>query len=57
MVYRWADDEWIVWFAAKEQEETQKPSTGATVNMQRAKANEEARIQREAMRKELLGEK
>ena len=54
---RWADDELIVWFAAKAQEETQKPSTGATVNTQRAKANDEARLQREAMRKELLGEK
>lgn len=45
----------IVWFAAKEKEELRKNSPATTVDS-RAKT-EEARIQREAMRKELLGEK
>lgn len=44
----------IVWFAAKENEALQRNSpVGSTGS--RSKTNEEARIQREAMRKELLG--
>lgn len=43
-----------VWFAAKEQEQQR---TQQAVDTPRTKPNDEARIQREEMRKELLGEK
>lgn len=51
----------IVWIAAKEQEEARAQAAqqklDAAAGPQRAKNNEETRIQREEMRKELLGEK
>lgn len=46
----------VVWFAAKEQEQ-QRAQQGGAIGTPRTKANDEARIQREEMRKELLGEK
>lgn len=51
----------IVWYAAKEQEEARalaaQQKAEAAAGTQRIKNNEETRIQREEMRKELLGEK
>lgn len=43
----------IVWFAAQEEQDRKR----AQLEAQRAQAKEESRIQREEMRKELLGEK
>lgn len=42
----------IVWFAAKEQEQERRSSPDSQI---RNKANEVAQLQREEMRKELLG--
>lgn len=51
----------IVWIAAKEQEEARTQAAQqkleAAGGTQRIKNNDETRIQREEMRKELLGEK
>lgn len=43
----------LVWFAAQEQQEMKH----AEMEAQRARAKDEARVQREEMRKEMLGEK
>lgn len=43
----------LVWFAAQEELDKKR----AVVEAQRAKAKEESRVQKEEMRKELLGEK
>ncbi|ODM21077.1 Assembly factor cbp4 [Aspergillus cristatus] len=50
----WSKSDKSIWFAAKEQEQQR---TQQAVDTPRTKANDEARIQREEMRKELLGEK
>jgi hypothetical protein len=42
-----------VWYAAQEEQDRKR----AELEAQRARAKEESRIQREEMRKELLGEK
>ena len=51
----------IVWIAAKEQEEARaqaaQQKVEAAAGTQRVRNNEETRLQREEMRKELLGEK
>lgn len=43
----------LVWFAAQEEQDRKH----AQLEAQRAQAKEESRIQREEMRKEMLGEK
>lgn len=43
----------LVWFAAQEEQEAKR----AQVEAQRARAKVESRVQREEMRKEVLGEK
>lgn len=43
----------LVWYAAAEEQEAKR----AQIEAQRARAKEEARVQREEMRKEMLGEK
>ncbi|KAJ5825350.1 hypothetical protein N7474_002488 [Penicillium riverlandense] len=47
----WSKSDKSIWFAAQEQQESKQ----AAMDAQRAKASEDARIQREEMRKELLG--
>lgn len=43
----------LVWFAAKEEQDAKQ----AQIDAQRRRAKEETRVQREEMRKEMLGEK
>ncbi|CAL5868971.1 uncharacterized protein PFLUO_LOCUS3199 [Penicillium psychrofluorescens] len=49
----WSKSDRSIWFAAKDQQESKQ----AAMDTQRAKASEDARIQRDEMRKELLGKK
>lgn len=49
----WSKSDKSIWFAAQEMEEKQRAQKETQLN----KAKEEARIQKEEMRKELLGEK
>ncbi|RHZ55781.1 assembly factor cbp4 [Aspergillus turcosus] len=50
---QWSKSDKSIWLAAQEQQEQKR----AELESQRSQAKEEARLQREEMRKELLGEK
>ncbi|KAL1990939.1 hypothetical protein VTN49DRAFT_5443 [Thermomyces lanuginosus] len=50
---QWSKSDKSIWFAAKEQQELERAQAAA----RGARAQEEERIQREAMRRELQGEK
>ncbi|KAJ5092489.1 hypothetical protein NUU61_007359 [Penicillium alfredii] len=49
----WSKSDKSIWFAAQEQQEMKR----AEMEAQRARAKDEVRVQREEMRKEMLGEK
>ncbi|KAJ5151360.1 uncharacterized protein N7482_010612 [Penicillium canariense] len=49
----WSKSDKSIWYAAQEERDREQ----ARIEAQRARAKEESRIQREEMRKELLGEK
>ncbi|OQD75667.1 hypothetical protein PENDEC_c006G00084 [Penicillium decumbens] len=49
----WSKSDKSIWFAAKEEQDAKQ----AQIDAQRRRAKEETRIQREEMRKEMLGEK